>query len=86
MRRDTKRWKEKLRQDSKKWNEKFRSDARESTEALRRDTEKWKDEARLFFSVALERLEDAVKMINIEKIKDHDDRIIQLEVATGIRE
>ena len=48
--------------------------------------EKWKNEMNLFFAAALEQVQDAVKVINLEKIRDHDDRIIHLEMITGVRE
>lgn len=42
-------------------------------------------EMNLIAATALEQVQAEVKMINVEKIKDHDDRIIHLEVITGVR-
>ncbi len=48
-------------------------------------TERWKDEMKLHFDFSVEQIKESVKMINMEKIKNHDDRITHLEVITGIR-
>lgn len=43
-------------------------------------------EMNLIAAAALEHVQAGVQVINLEKIKDHDDRIVHLEVITGVRE
>ena len=52
---------------------------------LHGDMEKWRDELRLHFDFTAERFAGDFQTINLEKIGDHDARIVHLEVITGVR-
>lgn len=47
--------------------------------------ERWKQEILLHFDTAVEQFRHDLRSINIEKIQDHDNRIVRLELHTGLR-
>jgi hypothetical protein len=54
-------------------------------ERRQNELSQWKDDLRLHFDAAVDHFKDAVRVINTEKLYDHEHRIIHLEVINGVR-
>ena len=55
------------------------------TKNLRKEMVQWKEELRLHFDVVAERMESAVRMFNVEIVRDHSARLVHLETMMGVR-
>ena len=77
-------------------NERWKDELKEHVDAANRQTKdelkqwkgelhQWKDEMKQHFDVAVENFRYDLRTINLEKMGDHEQRIILLEIQTGLR-